>query len=85
VAARRFSAIVTENAGPPDGFPRDLMRYYRRCPQMLLPGVPPALFQPVAGPSGRPVYVWLPVGGVSCAATVRALDGQAARSSGGRT
>jgi hypothetical protein len=85
VAARRFSAIVTESAAPPDGFPRDLMRYYRRCPQMLLPGVPPALFQPVAGPSGRPVYVWLPVGGVSCAATVRALDGQAARSSGGRT
>jgi len=77
VAARRFSAIVTENAGPPDGFPRDLMRYYRRCPQTLLPGVPPALFQAVAGPAGRPVYVWLPVGGASCAATVRALDGPA--------
>jgi hypothetical protein len=85
VAARRFSAIVTENAGPPDGFPRDLMRYYRRCPQTLLPGVPPALFQAVAGPPGRPVYVWLPVGGASCAATVRALDGQAPGSSGGRT
>src|SRR5204862_5821047 len=28
VAARRFSAIVTENTGPPDGFPRDLTRYY---------------------------------------------------------
>jgi len=77
VAARRFRAIVTENAGPPDGFPRDLMRYYRRCPQTLLPGVPPALFQAVAGPPGRPVYVWLPVGGASCAATVRVLDGSA--------
>jgi hypothetical protein len=85
VAARRFSAIMTENAGPPDGFPRDLMRYYRRCPQTLLSGVPPAVFQAVAGPPGRPVYVWLPAGGASCAATVRALDGRAAGSSGGRT
>jgi hypothetical protein len=78
VAARRFSAIVTENASPPDGFPRDLMRYYRRCPQTLLPGVPPALFQAVAGPPGRPAYVWLPVGGASCTATVRVLDGAVA-------
>jgi len=85
VAARRFSAIVTENAAPPDGFPRDLMRYYRRCPQTLLPGVPSAVFQAVAGPPGRPVYVWLPAGGASCAATARALDGRAAGSSGGRT
>ncbi|MGH3231566.1 MAG: hypothetical protein ACRDOA_23800, partial [Streptosporangiaceae bacterium] len=75
VAARRFSAIVTDNAGPPDGFPRDLMRYYRRCPQTLLAGVPPAVFQAVAGLPERPAYVWLPVGGASCAATVRALDG----------
>ena len=76
VAARRFSAIVTENAGPPDGFPPDLRRYYRRCPEMLLPGVPQARFQPVAGPPGRPAYVWLPAGAAaSCAATVRALDG----------
>lgn len=78
VAARRFSAIVTENAGPPDGFPRDLTRYYHRCPQTLLTGVPQAVFQPVAGPPGRPVYVWLPVGGDddgACAAAVSALDG----------
>jgi hypothetical protein len=74
VAARRFSAIMTENAGPPDGFPPDLARYYRRCPQTLLPGVPQAVFQPVAGPPGRPVYVWLPAG-ASCAATVRVLNG----------
>ena len=74
VATRRFSAIVTENAGPPDGFPPDLGRYYRRCPQTLLPGVPQAVFQPVAGPPGRPVYVWLPAG-ASCAATVSALNG----------
>jgi hypothetical protein len=78
VAARRFSAIVTENTGPPDGFPRDLTRYYRRCPQTLLAGVPSAVFQAVAGPPGRPTYVWLPTGGASCAAAIRALDGAAA-------
>jgi hypothetical protein len=74
VATRRFSAIVTENAAPPDGFPADLGRYYRRCPQPLLPGVPQAVFQPVAGPPGRPAYLWLPPG-ASCAAAVRALNG----------
>jgi len=78
VAARRFSAIVTDNASPPDGFPRDLTRHYRRCPQTLLAGVPPAVFQAVAGPPGRPAYLWLPAGGASCAAAVRALDGAAA-------
>jgi dolichyl-phosphate-mannose-protein mannosyltransferase len=78
VAARRFSAIVTENASPPDGFPRDLTRYYRRCPQTLLAGVPPAVFQAVAGPPGRPTYVWLPAGGASCAAAIQALGGTAA-------
>ena len=74
VAARRFSAIVTENAAPPDGFPAYLGRYYRRCPQALLPGVPQAVFQPVAGPPGRPAYLWLP-DGASCAAGVRVLNG----------
>lgn len=73
VAVREFSAIVTESAAPPDGFPADLPRYYHRCPQTLMAGVPPPVFQPVAGPTGRPVYVWLPVGGASCAATVHAL------------
>jgi hypothetical protein len=74
VAARRFSAIVTENAAPPDGFPAYLGRYYRRCPQALLPGVPQAVFQPVAGPPGRPAYLWLP-DAASCAAGVRVLNG----------
>ncbi len=77
VATRRFSAIVTENAGPPDGFPPGLVRYYRRCPQTLLPGVPQAVFQPPAGSPGRPVYVWLPTA-ASCAATVRTLNGATA-------
>jgi hypothetical protein len=77
VAARRFSAIVTQNAGPPDGFPAGLARSYRRCPQTLLPGVPQEVFQPPAGPPGRPVYVWLP-DAASCAAAVGTLNGTTA-------
>jgi hypothetical protein len=77
VAARRFSAIVTQNAGPPDGFPPGLARSYRRCPQTLLPGVPQEVFQPPAGPPGRPVYVWLP-DAASCAAAVGTLNGTTA-------
>jgi hypothetical protein len=76
VAARRFSVIITESTGPPDGFPRDLTRYYHRCPRPLLAGVPPAVFRRVAGPPGRPAYIWLPTG-ASCA-TVLALHGAAA-------
>ena len=83
VAARRFTAIVTENAGLPDGFPADLARSYRRCPQTLLPDVPQAVFQPPAGPPGRPVYVWLP-DAASCAAAVRALNGPAAAATAAR-
>jgi hypothetical protein len=75
VAGLRFSAIVTDLTGPPDGYPADLNRYYRRCPQTLLAGVPDALFRPPTGYRGRPTFVWLPVGHGSCAATVRAIDG----------
>jgi dolichyl-phosphate-mannose-protein mannosyltransferase len=74
VATRRFSAIVTENPVSPDGFPPDLALNYLLCPQALLPGVPPAVFQPVASPPGRPAYLWLPAG-ASCAAAARALNG----------
>jgi Dolichyl-phosphate-mannose-protein mannosyltransferase len=75
VAARRFSAIITELNSDLRGFPPDLMRYYRRCPQMLLSGVPRAVFRPVAGVRARPVSVWLPVGRGTCAMAVRILDG----------
>jgi len=78
VAAHRFSVIVTDYAQPPREFAPDLMRYYRRCPQMLLAGLPPRLFEPVDGIQARPAYVWLPIGRGSCTRTIRALDGQAA-------
>jgi hypothetical protein len=75
VAARRFSAIITDSPGPPPGYPTSLSRYYRECPQPLLAGVPEAVFRPVAGISARPASLWLPRDGRSCQAAVSVLDG----------
>jgi hypothetical protein len=75
VAARRFSAIITDGAGPPFANPPSLKQYYYQCPQPLLAGVPAALFLPVAGANVRPMYVWLPRGAGSCATAVSVLDG----------
>jgi hypothetical protein len=77
VAARRFSAIITDGPGQPFANPPSLSRYYYQCPQPLLAGVPAALFLPVAGAKVRPKYVWLPRGGGSCATDVGILDGTA--------
>ena len=60
VAARSFTAIITDGPGVPLGYPSSLGRYYRLCPQPLLSGVPGGLFRPVAGASRRPEFVWLP-------------------------
>jgi len=73
VAAQRFTAIITELGMDLRGFPADLPLYYHRCPQILQAGVPPAPFRPGSGE--WTVSVWLPVGGESCAAAVRALEG----------
>jgi hypothetical protein len=70
VASQRFTVIITETDGDLRGFPADLPRYYRRCPQMPLAGVQPALFR--RGTGVQPVSVWLPVGHESCAAVARA-------------
>lgn len=79
VTRRRFSAIISENPGPPTAYPPALLdRYYRRCPQPLLAGIPAEVFRPVDGVRYRPVSVWLPRGRGSCAATVSALDGTGA-------
>jgi len=75
VAARRFSAIITDGPGAPPGFPPSLGRYYHQCPQPLLAGVPAAVFRPVAGISARPASLWLPRGSGSCQAAVSVLDG----------
>ena len=80
VAARRFSAIITDGPGQPFANPPSLSRYYYQCPQPLLAGVPAALFLPVAGAKVRPMYVWLPRGGGSCATAVSILDGTAKES-----
>ena len=81
VTGQRFSAFITDFGGAPRGFPPDLARYYRRCPQRLRPGSPHAVFESVVGPLARPAFVWLPVGGGSCALTVRVLDGAPAAAS----
>jgi hypothetical protein len=75
VAARRFSAIITELPRDLRGFPADLPRYYQLCPQMPLVGVPPAPFNPGPEGEGHSVSVWVPAGGQSCAAAIRALEG----------
>jgi hypothetical protein len=72
VASRRFTMIITELDGDLRGFPPDLPRYYRRCPQMPLLGIPPAPFRKSA--AIQPVSVWLPAGRGSCAAAARVLD-----------
>jgi hypothetical protein len=74
VATQRFTAIVTEMPGDLRGFPPDLSRYYRLCPQMPLAGVPPDPYGSVAVAREQPVSVWLPVGHGSCAATIRTLN-----------
>ena len=73
VATQRFTAIITEMTGDLRGFPADLPRYYRLCPQMPLAGAPPDPYGPVAVVRERPVSVWLPAGRGSCAATIRAI------------
>lgn len=77
VAARRFTAIITQLGMDLRGFPAGLPRYYRRCPQTSPDGLPPAPFRPGAGE--WTVTVWLPDGHAqSCAAVVRLLSGRAA-------
>jgi hypothetical protein len=73
VATQRFTMIITELDGDLRGFPPDLPRYYHRCAQMPLDGIPPAPFRKSA--AIQPVSVWLPVGHGSCAAAARALSG----------
>jgi dolichyl-phosphate-mannose-protein mannosyltransferase len=73
VATRRFTMIITVIDGDLRGFPPDLPRYYHRCPQMPLLGIPPAPFR--QGLAIQPVSVWLPVGRGSCAVAARALAG----------
>ena len=75
VSTQRFTAIITDMTGDLRGFPADLSRYYRLCPQMPLAGAPPDPYGPVAVARERPVSVWLPAGRGSCAATIRAING----------
>jgi hypothetical protein len=74
VATQQFTAIITDMTGDLRGFPADLPRYYRLCPQMPLAGAPPDPYGPVAVVRELPVSVWLPAGRGSCAAATRAIS-----------
>jgi hypothetical protein len=74
VATIQFTAIITEMTGDLRGFPADLPRYYRLCPQMPLAGTPPDPYGPVAVARELPVSVWLPAGRGSCAAAISAIS-----------
>jgi hypothetical protein len=76
VAAKKFSAIITEFYRDLRGFPAGLRRYYHRCPQAPLDGLLSVPFSPNVRP--LPVSVWLPVGRGSCAAVARMLESQEA-------
>ncbi|MCW2877462.1 MAG: hypothetical protein JWQ95_1562 [Sphaerisporangium sp.] len=73
VAERRFAAIVVEQPADLTGFPPDLTRYYRRCPQRLLADVPDMVFRPVDGAPLRPATLLLPLGRGSCEEISRRL------------
>jgi hypothetical protein len=77
VASIQFTAIITEMTGDLRGFPADLPRYYRLCPQMPLAGAPPDPYGPVAVARELPVSVWLPAGRGSCAAAISAISAAA--------
>ena len=80
VQAQRFSALIIMSTRPLRGFPTDLGRYYRRCPQPLRLGVARALQLPTTEARVQKVWVWLPTGRDSCAAAVRAFGGTAVSS-----
>ncbi|MER6176530.1 glycosyltransferase family 39 protein [Streptosporangium sp. NPDC001681] len=73
VAGRRFAAIVVEHPADLDGFPPDLTRYYRPCPERLMADVPDGAFGPIGGSPLRPMTLWLPLGRGSCAEAARRL------------
>ncbi|MFG1680918.1 glycosyltransferase family 39 protein [Nonomuraea sp. NPDC049269] len=73
VTERRFAAIVVGRPTDLRGFPPDLKRYYRRCPEKLLADVPKGVFRPIVGGSPPPSVLWLPLGRGSCAEITRRL------------
>lgn len=75
VRARQYAAIFTQLGQDLRGYPAHLTRYYRRCPETLTAGLPPAPFRP--GTAEWTVSVWLPAGRGSCAAATRLLSGGA--------
>jgi hypothetical protein len=74
VAARRYSAIISDGPGPPLFDPPGLTRYYQECLQPL-PAGPGTLLVPVAASGPRPAVVWIPRGSGTCQDVISVLAG----------
>jgi hypothetical protein len=74
VAARRYSAIISDGPGQPLFNPPDLTANYQECRQPL-PAGPDTLLIPVAGSAPRPAVVWIPRGSGTCQSAISVLNG----------
>ena len=74
VAARQYSAIISDSPGRPLFNPPNLSKNYQECLQPL-PAGPDTLLVPVAGSSPRAAVVWIPRGSGTCQSVISVLNG----------
>ena len=74
VAARQYSAIISDGPGRPLFNPPNITKDYQECPQPL-PAGPGTLLVPVAGSAARPAVVWIPRGSGTCQSVISVLNG----------
>jgi hypothetical protein len=74
VAARQYSAIISDGPGQPLFDPPNLTKNYQECLQPQ-PAGPDTLLIPVAGAGPRPAVVWIPRGSSSCQSVISILNG----------
>jgi hypothetical protein len=74
LAARRYSAIISDGPGQPLFDPPDLTTDYEECLQPL-PAGPDTLLVPVAQSAPRPAVIWIPRGSRTCQSVISVLRG----------
>jgi hypothetical protein len=74
VAARQYSAIISDGPGRPLFNPPNITKDYQECLQPL-PAGPGTLLVPVAGSAARPAVVWIPRGSGTCQSVISVLNG----------
>lgn len=74
IAARQYSAIISDSPGRPLFNPPNLTKNYTECLQPQ-PAGPDTLLIPVAGSSPRPAVVWIPKGSGTCQSVISVLNG----------